>query len=361
MDNGLYFKPNTPKGGPFKSIPAAALIAGIVFAVWAGYFKMHRPSNALSSITGNSGGNENVSSEEFAEFLREKVINNPAPALPASHYAPGPAIDWKNISTLLNSRQFEQINGIFDAARNGPAITNQGIPAIGDQDELEFESSDFAVLNEYCSKFSASPWPFLFRGQFYVWYAWQARGTGWASTVTEEGWKLMKERLAQAIDDFLAAARNSPGLVYSYSAAGYAAMRLGRMRTALQLYQKALALDPAGWDALNSLFEDSKSKWYGTDDELMFEFARKIAANHPEYPYLKRLILKAHEEMAWRHADKDRNKVKEYLTRSQVWDEIINTFKGLLVLYPESKYLRKHLSQDANWAGKQAEVGDLLW
>ncbi len=33
-----------------------------------------------------------------------------------------------------------------------------------------------------------------------VGYAWKARGGGWADTVTEEGWKLMGERLAQALE-----------------------------------------------------------------------------------------------------------------------------------------------------------------
>jgi len=37
-------------------------------------------------------------------------------------------------------------------------------------------------------------------GKFYTHYAWEARGSGWASTVTEEGWRLFRERIALAKD-----------------------------------------------------------------------------------------------------------------------------------------------------------------
>ena len=40
--------------------------------------------------------------------------------------------------------------------------------------------------------------PLLFKGKFYKEWAWDARGSGWASTVTPEGGQLMEQRLATA-------------------------------------------------------------------------------------------------------------------------------------------------------------------
>jgi hypothetical protein len=304
---------------------------------------------------------EDVSDEEFAEFLRQKVINNPAQSLSPSHYTPGPRLDWQSISYMLNNRKFDDLDSIFEKALQNSAINVYGIPNFWDGDDLGFELSDLAILNDYCNKNRASPWPFLFRAEYYNWYAWEARGTGYASTITVSDAHKFNVRLGKAIEDYHRVKRLRPSFVYSYTGAGCAAMLSNRKRTALQEYQKALALDPANWEALNNLFEHSKTKWYGIDDNLMFEFAREIAAKHPEYPYLKRLILKAHEEMAWRHAGKDRAIVKAYLSQPDVWNEIIQIYRFLLNKYPESKNLKKFLSTTANWAGKKEEIGDLLW
>ena len=39
----------------------------------------------------------------------------------------------------------------------------------------------------------------LIEGTFYIDYAWEARGIGFSNDVSEEGWKLFKERLEDDI------------------------------------------------------------------------------------------------------------------------------------------------------------------
>ncbi|MBN1983593.1 MAG: hypothetical protein JW795_18805 [Chitinivibrionales bacterium] len=303
---------------------------------------------------------EMVSSQDFTEFLRQNVINNPTPPLPQSHYQPGPALDWQIISHLFNQRKFAELNSLFEATQKGQTISEQGIPNIWDQGDLGFEVSDEKIVNDYCLKFPDSPWPYIVRGEFYVWYAWEARGTGYASTVTSEGWNLLYQRLEQALHDYQNAAKIRPDLVHAYAGGGLAAMYSGHQQTALRLYTKALSLDPADWESLSRLFEHSKSKWYGPNDSLMFEFARAIATKHPEYPYLLRLTIMAHEEMAWRHADGDGDKARNYLCQPSVWNEIIDLYKNLNMHYPESNYVKKNFRQTAAWAGKKDEVLKLL-
>src|SRR5207302_6524764 len=46
----------------------------------------------------------------------------------------------------------------------------------------------------------AGPW--VYRGEFYIKFAWDARGGGYAGTVTPEGWKLFRERLDEATKCF---------------------------------------------------------------------------------------------------------------------------------------------------------------
>jgi len=48
------------------------------------------------------------------------------------------------------------------------------------------------------------------KGYFYVGHAWEARGGGWASEVTKEGWRLFRERLLIAKESLLEATRRDP-------------------------------------------------------------------------------------------------------------------------------------------------------
>lgn len=304
---------------------------------------------------------EDVSAQGFSDFIHKEVIDNPAESKPAVYYVPGPVLNWEKVSQLFNERRFGELDALFNTTVNVSRISKQGIPNIWSTEEFNFEASDLALCDQYCRQLPDSPWPFIMRAEFYLWYAWEARGNDYAKTVTKSGWRMMNERLQKSLADYMTAIKIKPDLEYAYSGAGKVAMHLGKKRTALNMYRQALALDPASWDAINYIFENSKSKWYGQDDDLMFYLARKISTKHPEYPYLSRLIIKAYEEMAWRYANGDAAKAKAYLSKPEVWNEIIGIYKKLLEAYPESKYLKKHLSETAGWAGKQNEVGDLLW
>jgi tetratricopeptide (TPR) repeat protein len=307
-----------------------------------------------------SSSNEEVTSGEFADFLRKDVINNLTPSLPAAYYEPGPVFDWVKAFDLFRQRRFKELNELFETTSKWPSVNKNGIPNLGIPEEVDFEAADFALCNEFCRQFSGSPWPFILRADFNFWYAWEARGDGYASTVTRSGWELMDERLQKALDDYLIVIKKAPNLVYAYAKAGSAAMFLGRKRMAMDLYKKALSIDPADFSTMYSLFGKSTPQWYGKDEYLMFEFARKISAKHPEYPYLKRFIAKAHEEMARRQANGDQEQIKAYFSQPQVWDEIFSIHKELLSRYPESFYVKKYLLQYALLAGRVNEVSNLI-
>jgi hypothetical protein len=54
------------------------------------------------------------------------------------------------------------------------------------------------LLEEWQAAFPKSPTPQTALAGAYAKYAWQARGTGYAREVTEEGWRLFRERLTKA-------------------------------------------------------------------------------------------------------------------------------------------------------------------
>src|SRR5262249_27568535 len=55
-----------------------------------------------------------------------------------------------------------------------------------------------ATIEEWARRKPRSAAARVALAEIWVAYAWRARGSGWASEVTEEGWRLFRERLAKA-------------------------------------------------------------------------------------------------------------------------------------------------------------------
>lgn len=68
----------------------------------------------------------------------------------------------------------------------------------------------FTKLQEWKAAKPDSVTPLIALGRGYISYAWDARGGGYASTVTEEGWRLFRERLAKAREYLLETAMKMP-------------------------------------------------------------------------------------------------------------------------------------------------------
>lgn len=54
-----------------------------------------------------------------------------------------------------------------------------------------------AIVDYYKSKLPNHPLAVLIEAEYWRAHAWHARGTGYSSTVTKEGWMLFKERLSK--------------------------------------------------------------------------------------------------------------------------------------------------------------------
>jgi len=112
------------------------------------------------------------------------------------------------------------------------------------------------------------------RGRLLVAWAWKSRGGGWASTVTQEGWKLFRERLQQAKQELEKAIDVNPLGWEAHS-------RLITVGMALDLppefvnehFDRAIELRPRYRDAYARMFQTLQPRWGGDRDELL-DFAR---------------------------------------------------------------------------------------
>lgn len=113
---------------------------------------------------------------------------------------------------------------------------------------------------------------------FLVEYAWHARGTGFASTVTEEGWKLFRERLAEA-DRIL---QQGKTLEEKDPQWARVALIVGRGQGADaedldKLADEASAIEPTFWGYHTERATSLLPRWYGKPGDWE-RYAEKVAA-----------------------------------------------------------------------------------
>jgi hypothetical protein len=118
----------------------------------------------------------------------------------------------------------------------------------------------------------------LVRGQTLIEWAWEARGTGWAFTVTPEGWRLFDARLRRARAELEEALRLNPSGWVAHASLLTVAMGLGLPRAYLEEhFHKAVGLRPRYHGAYSGKLLYLKPRWHGTPAELL-AFGRECVA-----------------------------------------------------------------------------------
>jgi hypothetical protein len=142
----------------------------------------------------------------------------------------------------------------------------------------------------------ASAIPLLFRGSHAIKWAWQARGSGGASTVAREAWPVFRSRLVAANEDFSRAAAHDPRdpCPWAASLPAVRGLSLGQVEGRLR-FEEAHRRDPWNLYACVDMIQLTAQKWGGSH-EAMFEFARSASAQAPEGSSTHRVIPLAHIE-----------------------------------------------------------------
>jgi hypothetical protein len=148
-----------------------------------------------------------------------------------------------------------------------------------------------------CEKAPRSAWARTLHGELLVHLAWDARGSGFSNTVTDEGWRVFHDRLKDAKTELEKAYELDPKLPY-------APMWLITVALALQLgddacqswFEKAVKADPGLYAAYSQRLMALMPKWGGSKARLL-AFARKPLDNAPDEPALALLVIDAPREL----------------------------------------------------------------
>ncbi len=162
------------------------------------------------------------------------------------------------------------------------------------------------------------------RGEFLVDYAWVARGSGWASTVTEEGWDLFHERLARAKTVLEAVKAHEPlcwmadvelitvGMA-SHEGLGYAMSHL----------EDAVTICPTAPEGYRKMMNFLQPKWGGSMYQVL-SLGRHCAGTELYQSAVPTILIDAHIILgrAQPGADEDSSVFWDYIYSPDVWKEI---------------------------------------
>ena len=184
----------------------------------------------------------------------------------------------------------------------------------------------------------------LLKGEFEINQAWRARGSGYADTVTEDGWKQFSTHLAQAAQALEKAWKLSPSNPKIAIQMMQVELGEGKGRKRMELwFDRAMALDPDNYDACHHKRNYLEPKWHGSPEE-MIAFGRECVASEKWGGRVPLTLVDAHVSLAgYAKAVGNTN----YWQQPQVWTDIRAAFEKFFALNPDGTGWRHNYAYHA--------------
>ncbi|MGD0462934.1 MAG: hypothetical protein ABSB74_10645, partial [Tepidisphaeraceae bacterium] len=216
-------------------------------------------------------------------------------------------------------------------------------------DELKKSSVDPSVALEVQGKFNTE-------------YAWDARGGGWADSVTQQGWQLFGQRLAKAADALEQAWKLDP--TNSDTAASMIDVELGQGqgRDRMELwFSRAMQADPDNYWACSQKLYYLEPKWYGSNEEML-KFGRECLAGGNWDAGIPYILVEAHLRAShYTDGGWQRSEQKAYFDNNpQAWDEISSVYAQYRLHRPRSVGIELEMARVASWSGHWNEANQLF-
>jgi len=299
----------------------------------------------------------NITPEEKAEAA--KISSYHGPVVKEIRKA------YRQAQTALDAKDFDKLEKMAEEYRSSNAQFGDGkwkiiafynaLPPKKKDPDGTWQNYE-QILQEWIAAKPDSPTPRIAYAEFLTEYAWRARGSGYANTVSEEGWRLMKERLAKAKGLLDEAKQMKPADPAMYST--YLTVALG------------LSAPPAVFDQIVAASHQAAPKLWFTDTQRAYSllprwhgkpgdwerFAAETAAR-PDGPGAE-----VYTRIVMQQSRYHRNVFEE---TEISWDKTKEGIKLMLERYPESSMVLSKstylavLAQDRAFAKELfAKLGD---
>jgi hypothetical protein len=172
------------------------------------------------------------------------------------------------------------------------------------------------------------PQPLVLTGIFYIEWAWEARGGGFANTVKDEEWKLFAQRLAVAEEALKQAYEMAPD--HPAAATEMITVELGQGKGVVDLwFGRAMAADPDNFDACLRKLVYIEPKWNGSAQEML-GFSEECFRSGNYAGRLPMVLAIAHRSLAT-YLDKP----ETYYAQPAVWRDMQRVYEPYLRVRPE--------------------------
>lgn len=200
---------------------------------------------------------------------------------------------------------------------------------------------------------AGTPEPLLLKGEFYLQWAWDARGGGTAAEVSEENMGLFRERLGIAQEALSQAYELDKSDPRAAVAMVRACRGLGDDRPAMEKwFNRAMAADPDAYEACAQKLEYLEPFWYGNGrlDEVQ-KFVRECRESGNFRGRIPLILVDAQLRLA-----RLTNDPAAYLSNPHVWEGIRGAYEAQLARFPDDRYDRTRYATLAAWSGQSGDA-----
>jgi len=204
------------------------------------------------------------------------------------------------------------------------------------------------IESAFASEDPTNPARAALRGKFLVTWAWQARGSGWANTVSDEGWRKMADRLEQANEVLTTAYEKNPDDYLSATEMLAVELGQGNGRAAMEKwFECAMKGHPDNYSACLSKVWYLQPRWYGSG-EAVLQFGLECVKTGNWRAKLPLILPSGLSDVA----DGDNGLYRN----EELWKLVKPVFEEFLKRYPESIGVRTNY---ANWAARGGHLDEL--
>jgi hypothetical protein len=204
------------------------------------------------------------------------------------------------------------------------------------------------------------------KGDFLTSYAWEARGSGLASTVTEEGGQKFYERLAGARRALEKAWALLPGNGRTATLMLQVEVGDSSGRAAMETwFERAMAANGDNRKACQVMLDWIDPKWHGSREEMV-AFGRACQDTKNWRSGIPLLVAQVHRRVMGRlPTAKERS---DYMLSQEVWDDIRTAYRDHISHFPVDNRTRSEYAGFAYLCSRQQEahvqfqvLGERLW
>lgn len=242
-------------------------------------------------------------------------------------------------------------------SREASEIANQTLDLAGRTDFFNKTMFYDRIERALMKNFSGDYLPWYLKGSHEIEVGWNARGRGYADTVTKEGWAQLATNLVAARGDLEHAWKLNPKEPKIAIQMMMVVLGQGSDRKEMELwFNRVMELDTNNYTACWNKEEYLQAKWYGTDEEAV-AFGRECVRSTRWGGQVPLTLVFAHSEINSRLSGAAKT---EYWKQPEVWGDIKSAYDRFFELNPMETYVYNDYALHAYQAEQWAVLNELI-